>query len=236
MILSIDIETKSSVDLAKCGVYKYTEDKSFEILLIAYAFDDEEVSVIDIKCGDLIPSRVREAILNPKIIKSAFNANFERICLSKYLNTYLKPESFECSQVKALSLGLMPGLDNVANILDLDIRKAKEGKSLIKYFNTHPPSSDLSKWEAFKNYCKTDCEIEIEIRKKLSKYKLSEKELKLYHIDQRINDRGILVDKDLIDSAININNYYEDILKAKLKELTNIDNIKSVGQVKNKIR
>ena len=202
MILSIDIETKSSVDLAKCGVYKYTEDKSFEILLIAYAFDDEEVSVIDIKCGDLIPSRVREAILNPKIIKSAFNANFERICLSKYLNTYLKPESFECSQVKALSLGLMPGLDNVANILDLDIRKAKEGKSLIKYFNTHPPSSDLHKWEAFKNYCKTDCEIEIEIRKKLSKYKLSEKELKLYHIDQRINDRGILVDKDLIDSAI----------------------------------
>ena len=233
MILSIDIETKSSVDLAKCGVYKYTEDKSFEILLIAYAFDNEPVSVIDIKCGDLIPSRVREAILNPKIIKSAFNANFERICLSKYFNTYLKPESFECSQVKALSLGLMPGLDNVANILDLDIRKAKEGKSLIKYFNTHPPSSDLHKWEAFKNYCKTDCEIEIEIRKKLSKYKLSEKELKLYHIDQRINDRGILVDKDLIDSAININNYYEDILKAKLKKLTNIDNIKSVVQVKN---
>ena len=233
MILSIDIETKSSVDLAKCGVYKYTEDKSFEILLIAYAFDNEPVSVIDIKCGDLIPSRVREAILNPKIIKSAFNANFERVCLSKYFNTYLEPESFECSQVKALSLGLMPGLDNVANILDLDIRKAKEGKSLIKYFNTHPPSSDLKKWEAFKNYCKTDCEIEIEIRKKLSKYKLSEKELKLYHIDQRINDRGILVDKDLIDSAININNYYEDILKAKLKKLTNIDNIKSVVQVKN---
>ena len=89
MILSIDIETKSSVDLAKCGVYKYTEDKSFEILLIAYAFDDEEVSVIDVKNGDIIPSRVREAILNPKIIKSAFNANFERICLSKYFNTLI---------------------------------------------------------------------------------------------------------------------------------------------------
>ena len=213
IILAVDIETKSSVDLTKCGVYAYTEAKDFEILLIAYAFDDEPVSVIDIKSGDLIPSRVKKALLNPKIIKSAFNANFERVCLSKYFNVYLKPESFECSQVKALSLGLMPGLDNVAKILSLDIRKDKEGKNLIKYFNVKSPDSDLNKWKAFKNYCKLDCEIEIQIRKKLSKYKQSEKEMDIYFIDPIINDRGILVDKNLIDSAININTYYEEILK-----------------------
>lgn len=232
MILAIDIETRSRVDLTKCGVYAYTESKDFEILLIAYAFDDEEVSVIDIKCGDEIPSRVRDAILNPQITKSAFNANFERICLSKYLNTYLKPESFECSQVKALSLGLMAGLDNVAKVLNLDIRKDKEGKSLIKYFQVNNPEDDLEKYNSFKNYCKLDCEIERQIRKKLDKYKINDKEKSLYHIDQRINDRGILVDKNLIHSAININNYYEDILKQKLKKRTHIENIKSVAQVK----
>jgi DNA polymerase len=132
MIMSIDIETKSSVDLAKCGVYAYAQDKDFEILLLAYAFDDEEVSVIDLAKNKLIPSRIKEAILNPNIIKYAFNANFERVCLSKYFNTKLTPESFRCSQAMALRLGLSHGLQNVSEILDLDVKKDKEGRALIK--------------------------------------------------------------------------------------------------------
>ncbi len=232
MIMSIDIETKSSVDLAKCGVYAYAQDKNFEILLLAYAFDDEEVSVIDLANDKLIPSRVKEAILNPNIIKYAFNANFERVCLSKYFNTKLNPESFRCSQAMALRLGLSHSLQNVSEILDLDVKKDKEGKALIKYFNSHSPNDDLLKWESFKNYCKTDCIVERHIRNKLDKYETTDFEKQIYILDQKINDRGVTIDTNLIDKAINLNLHNEKILKEKLKNLTNIDNIKSPAQVK----
>lgn len=232
MILSIDIETKSSVDLTKCGVYPYSEDKNFKILLIAYAFDDEEVSVIDLEKGEQLPGRLSQAILDPKITKYAFNANFERVCLSKYLNTYLEPKSFKCTQAMALRLGLPYSLDSVSEILNLDVKKDKEGKSLIKYFNNHNPSDDLVKWEKFKNYCKRDCIVERDIRRKLEKYKTTPFEEEVYIIDQKINDRGVSIDKKLIDKAIELNLYSEKILKEKLKTLTNIDNIKSPSQVK----
>lgn len=232
MILSIDIETESSVDLTKCGVYPYSEDKNFKILLIAYAFDDEEVNVIDLENREQLPSRVRQAILNPKIIKYAFNANFERVCLSKYLNTYLEHKSFKRTQAMALRLGLPYSLENVSEVLKLDIKKDKEGKSLIKYFNNHNPSDDLIKWEKFKNYCKTDCIVERDIRKKLEKYKTTPFEEEIYILDQKISDRGVNIDKKLIDKAIELNLYSEKILKEKLKSLTNIDNIKSPTQVR----
>ena len=232
MIMSIDIETKSSIDLTKCGVYAYSEDKNFEILLLAYAFDDEEVSVVDLANNHPLPSRVKDAILNPNIIKYAFNANFERVCLSKYLNTKLDIKSFRCSQAMALRLGLAHGLQNVGEILDLEIKKDKVGKSLIKYFNTNKPSDDLVKWEQFKNYCKTDVIVERNIRKKLDKYEITNFEKQLYTLDQKINDRGVFIDTDLIDKAIDLNLYNEKILKDKLKDLTNIDNIKSPAQVK----
>lgn len=233
MILSIDIETKSKVDLAKCGVYAYCQDESFEILMMAYAFDDEEVQVIELTDTNSLPSRIKHALLDKTIIKYAFNANFERICLSKYLNTYLHPESFRCTQALSLRLGLPYSLDSVAAVLKLDIQKDKEGKSLIKYFNTHNKEDDLEKWEKFKNYCKIDCIVERNIRKKLEKYNTNNFEEELYTLDQIINDRGVYIDNHLIDKAINLNIYNEEILTQKLKNTTNIENIKSSNQVKN---
>ena len=233
MILSLDIETKSNVDLAKSGVYKYCEDDSFEILMISYAFDDEEVEVIELVNGQVLPSRIKEALLDDNIIKYAFNANFERVCLSKYLNTYLSPKSFRCTQALSLRLGLPHSLDGVAKILDLEVQKDKEGKSLIKYFATNNKDSDIIKWEKFKNYCKMDCIVEREIRKKLEKYKTTPFEESIYTLDQVINDRGVRVDSVLVDKAISLNTYNEEILTKKLKDSTNIENIKSSTQVKN---
>ncbi len=232
MILSLDIETKSKVDLAKCGVYNYIEDEDFEILLLAYAFDDEEVEVIELCNNQSLPSRVKQALLDTNIIKYAFNANFERVCLSKYLNTNLSIESFRCTQSMSLRLGLASSLDKVANILNLDIQKNKEGKELIKYFNKHNKEDNLDKWERFKDYCKTDCIVERKVRKILENYKSTEIEEKVYTLDQIINDRGVSIDEKLIDKAIKLNNYNVEILSNKLKKLTNIDNLKSTVQFK----
>lgn len=131
--LSIDIETYGSIDLTKSGVYKYTQN-DFEILLIAYAYDDEEIKIIDLKNNEKIPENLKKDILDERIIKTAFNANFERVCLSKYFNTYLSPKMFRCTQVHALYLGLPHGLDNVAKSLRLKEQKLEEGKSLIRFF------------------------------------------------------------------------------------------------------
>lgn len=236
MILSIDIETKSNIDLSKSGVYTYCEDESFEILMIAYAFDDEEVEVVELVNGNSLPSRVKKALLDKTVIKYAFNANFERICLSKYLNTYLHPESFRCTQALALRLGLAYSLDSVAKILELEVQKDKEGKSLIKYFNTHKPEDNPGKWEKFKNYCKLDCIVERNIRKKLENYKATTFEENIYTLDQVINDRGVTIDNTLINNAIKLNSYNEEILISKLKRDTNIENIKSSNQVKNYLK
>ena len=242
--LSIDIETYSSIDLTKSGVYKYIQN-DFEILLIAYAYDDEEIKIIDLKNNEKIPEKLKEDILDENIIKTAFNANFERVCLSKYFNTYLSPKMFRCTQVHALYLGLPHGLENVAKSLRLKEQKLEEGKSLIRFFNKREnldlltsnnenikKGEVLKKYEEFKKYCIHDVQVERSIRKILEKVKLPESEQKLWQLDQEINDRGVLVDSKLLNNAIYYDNYFKNILIEKLKTITNINNPKSNNQMK----
>ena len=242
--LSIDIETYSSIDLTKSGVYKYIQN-DFEILLIAYAYDDEEIKIIDLKNNEKIPEKLKEDILDENIIKTAFNANFERVCLSKYFNTYLSPKMFRCTQVHALYLGLPHGLENVAKSLRLKEQKLEEGKSLIRFFNKREnldlltsnnenikKGEVLKKYEEFKKYCINDVRVERSIRKVLEKVKLPESEQKLWQLDQEINDRGVLVDSKLLNNAIYYDNYFKNILIEKLKTITNINNPKSNNQMK----
>ena len=242
--LSIDIETYSSIDLTKSGVYKYIQN-DFEILLIAYAYDDEEIKIIDLKNNEKIPEKLKEDILDENIIKTAFNANFERVCLSKYFNTYLSPKMFRCTQVHALYLGLPHGLENVAKSLRLKEQKLEEGKSLIRFFNKREnldlltsnnenikKGEVLKKYEEFKKYCINDVKVERSIRKILEKVKLPESEQKLWQLDQEINDRGVLVDSKLLNNAIYYDNYFKNILIEKLKTITNINNPKSNNQMK----
>ena len=230
MKLSIDIETKSGIDLTKCGVYNYIENENFEILLVAYAFDDNEVEVIDLT-KDTLPKKLLDALINEDVVKYAFNANFERVCLGKYLGVNLPINSFKCTQAMSLRLGLSHSLESVSEILNLDVKKDKEGKALIKYFNTHSKDDDFNKWEKFKSYCKNDVIVERAIRSKVE-INSNDFEDKLYVIDQKINDRGVYVDNLLIDKAISLSSYNEELLKDKLKNLTNIENIKSTIQVK----
>ena len=242
--LSIDIETYSSIDLTKSGVYKYIQN-DFEILLIAYAYDDEEIKIIDLKNNEKIPEKLKEDILDENIIKTAFNANFERVCLSKYFNTYLSPKMFRCTQVHALYLGLPHGLENVAKSLRLKEQKLEEGKSLIRFFNKREnldlltsnnenikKGEVLKKYEEYKKYCINDVKVERSIRKILEKVKLPESEQKLWQLDQEINDRGVLVDSKLLNNAIYYDNYFKNILIEKLKTITNINNPKSNNQMK----
>ena len=232
-ILSIDIETVFSKDLSKCGVYSCCEDKEFHILLFAYAFDNEEVKIIDFTKNEKLPKEVLEALLDDNIIKSAFNANFERICISAYLNLYLSPKSWKCSQVHALSLGLPPSLERVGDVLCLKNKKLKSGKNLIKFFNKgNSPKDYPQKWEEFKNYCIMDVKCEREIREKLSKFPLSNEEELLYELDQEINDRGIGVDIDFVKEALICHENYKKIIKEKLYNLTKLDNVNSICQMK----
>ena len=232
-ILSIDIETVFSKDLSKCGVYSCCQDKEFHILLFAYAFDNEEVKIIDFTKNEKLPKEVLEALLDDNIIKSAFNANFERICISAYLNLYLSPKSWKCSQVHALSLGLPPSLERVGDVLCLKNKKLKSGKNLIKFFNKgNSPKDYPQKWEEFKNYCIMDVKCEREIREKLSKFPLSNEEELLYELDQEINDRGIGVDIDFVKEALICHENYKKIIKEKLYNLTKLDNVNSICQMK----
>lgn len=232
-ILSIDIETVFSKDLSKCGVYSCCQDKEFHILLFAYAFDNEEVKIIDFTKNEKLPKEVLEALLDDNIIKSAFNANFERICISAYLNLYLSPKSWKCSQVHALSLGLPPSLERVGDVLCLKNKKLKSGKNLIKFFNKgNSPKDYPQKWEEFKNYCIMDVKCEREIREKLSKFPLSNEEELLYELDQEINDRGIGVDINFVKEALICHENYKKIIKEKLYNLTKLDNVNSICQMK----
>lgn len=246
--LSIDIETYSSIDLTKSGVYKYTQN-DFEILLIAYAYDDEEIKIIDLKNNEKIPENLKKDILDERIIKTAFNANFERVCLSKYFNTYLSPKMFRCTQVHSLYLGLPHGLDNVAKSLRLKEQKLEEGKSLIRFFmkkenldlltsskESIKKTEAIKKYEDFKKYCINDVRVERSIRKVLEKVKLPESEQKLWELDQEINDRGVLVDINLLKNAIYYDNIFKSNLIEKLKLITNINNPKSNNQMKDYLK
>ena len=236
-VLGIDIETHCDKDLAKCSVYSYIEDKSFEILLFAYAFDDEEVRVVDIKNGECIPDFVVDAIYDENIIKTAFNANFERICLNKYFNKEIPIEYFRCTMVNALYLGLPASLEKLGQVLNLKDKKLEEGKNLIKIFSTSKgkrlyKEDDLKLWNDFKEYCKRDVEVERDIRNIFKNYPIPDTEQKLWVMDQCINDRGILIDYLLIDRCLELNSVNNDILKDKLKSISNIKNPNSSKEVK----
>ena len=245
-ILSIDIETFSSVDLTKCGVYKYTESEDFEILLFAYAFDDEDIKIIDLAQGEKLPKEVIEAIYSTNVIKSAFNAQFERVCLSRYFSMELPIEQWRCSMVHSLTLGLPGSLENVAKCLNLKTQKMDEGKNLIRYFSIpckpnksndgrtrNLPSHNKEKWELFKEYCKRDVEVEREIRRKIENFNMTDKELRLWHLDQKINDCGVNVDRELVKNAIKCDEEYQRELMKEALNLTKLENPNSPTQLKN---
>jgi DNA polymerase len=244
-LLAIDIETYSSRDITKCGVYAYTEAEDFEILLFAYAYDEGEVKLIDLASGEKLPQSIIEDLTSVKVIKTAFNANFERICLSAHLKKEMPPEQWRCSAVKALELGLPTNLEGVAKCLKLTEQKMAEGKSLIRYFsmpcsstksngfrNRNLPKDDSEKWELFKSYCKQDVEVERNIRNLLVKYEIAESEQKLWCLDQSINDRGVRVDRELINHAIACDLKYQEELKNEAIALMGIKNPKSAAQMK----
>lgn len=245
--LSIDIETYSDLDIKKVGVYRYVDSANFEILLFAYAFDNEEVKVIDLVNDEELPKEVIEALNDNKVIKSAFNANFERTAISKFLNINLKPNEWSCTMIKALTLGLPGSLDSVSKALKFneDKQKMKEGKALIQYFckpckatkvnkgrTRNLPIHDMEKWNKFKEYCKQDVVVEREIRSKLSKYKTTEREIKLWYLDQRINDTGIKVDTELIENAIECDKRYTEKLTKEAIKITGLNNPNSPAQLK----
>lgn len=243
--LAIDIETFSDIDLVKCGVYNYTESPNFEIILFAYAFDSEEVKVIDLLSGEEIPAEVISAIQSEKIIKTAFNAQFERVCLSRHLNLKLSANSWQCTAVQSAMLGLPLSLEGVGVVLNLQEKKMKEGKELIRYFSIPAKPSKSNgertrnlpihapeKWERFKNYCKRDVEVERSIREKLKNYPVSGKEQELYILDQKINDRGVLVDLIIVKNAIECDTSYRDSAISEAKRISGLENPNSVPQIK----
>lgn len=245
MELSVDIETFSSVDLVKCGVYAYTNANDFEILLFAYSIDDEEIKIIDLASGEKLPKEIVEALEDDDVIKTAFNANFERTSLSKYLNKRLKPKAWRCTAVQAAMLGLPLSLEGVGAVLGLEKQKMREGKELIRYFCMpckptktnnmrirNLPIHAQDKWELFKTYCKRDVIVEKAIKVKIIKYPIPEKEQAYYELDQKINDKGIFIDSKLVRQAIECDKILKEENTIKAQNITGLDNPNSVAQLK----
>ena len=263
--LSIDIETYSDVSLGKCGVYKYAESPTFEILLFGYAVDGGEVKTIDLAQGERLPPELIDALVSDEVVKWAYNANFERVCLSRYLRDmeisldpffddhplsmkrarFLSPKSWRCSMVWASTMGLPRSLEGVGAVLGLEKQKLTEGKDLIKYFcvpcaptksnggrTRNLPRDALNRWEAFKRYNIRDVETEMGIKERLSKFPVPDFVWDEYHIDQEINDRGVRLDMDLVEKAIELDTRSRAELTAAMKELTSLDNPNSVQQMK----
>ncbi len=244
-ILEADIESFSDVDLIKCGVYAYADSPAFEILLFAYSFDGGETQIIDLAQGEKLPAEVEEAIFDVSVTKTAYNANFERTCLSKHFGRYIPPESWHCSAVQAAMLALPRSLEDVGRVLGLDEQKMKEGKELIRYFcvpckptkanggrTRNLPCHAPEKWELFKTYCKRDVDVEKSIRRKLHNFPIPESEMELYRLDQRINDRGVLVDMGLVEQAIACERLHKEVVTKRAYELTGLENPNSVAQLK----
>lgn len=245
--LSIDIETYSSENLAKCGVYRYCQSPDFEVLLFGYSADGGPVKVIDLANGEAIPDEILCALVDDKVIKWAFNAQFERICLSRYLGgtigTYMNPTSWRCTMVWAATLGLPLSLEGVGAVLGLEKQKLKEGKDLIRYFCTpakskdgitfrHYPSDAPEKWETFKAYNLRDVETEMAIQDKLSKFPVSESEWRNYHLDQQINDRGIMLDMTMVRQAIACYDQFKRTHMEQARSVTGLENPNSPAQLK----
>ena len=259
--LSIDLETFSSVDLKKCGVYKYAESDDFEILLFGYSVDGSEVQVVDLAQGETIPEVVLSALTDETVTKWAFNAQFERVCLSRYLrdkginvnpsqtvkseSLFLNPSSWHCTMIWSATLGLPMSLENVGAVLGLDKQKLTEGKNLIKYFclpcnptkvnggrTRNKYFHDKEKWELFKSYNKRDVEVEMSIQEKLSRFPVPDFLWQEFYLDQTINDRGIGIDPLFVESAIKLDQEVKTHLMDELKHVTGLENPNSVLQMR----
>lgn len=259
--LSIDLETFSSVDLKKCGVYKYAESNDFEILLFGYSVDGSEVKVVDLAQGETIPEVVLSALTDETVTKWAFNAQFERVCLSRYLRDkginvnhgqtgkseglFLNPSSWHCTMIWSATLGLPMSLENVGAVLGLDKQKLTSGKNLIKYFclpcnptkvnggrTRNKYFHDKEKWELFKSYNKRDVEVEMSIQEKLSRFPVPDFLWQEFYLDQQINDRGIEIDSLFVESAIKLDQEVKTHLMDELKHITGLENPNSVLQMR----
>ena len=262
--LSLDLETKSSVDITKCGAYKYAESPDFEILLFGVSVDYGPITVYDLACGDTVPEEIIAALSNERVTKWAYNASFERVCLSVWLRryypqyfksysipgdpvqNYLDPTSWKCTMVWAAYNGLPLGLENVGAVLGFEKQKLKEGKDLIKYFccpckptkknggrTWNLPHHDPEKWELFKKYNERDVQVEMQIQERLKNYPVPNSVWDEYHLDQEINDRGIMIDQDMVAEAIRIDELSRTDLIARMQRKTGLENPNSVVQMKN---
>ena len=245
--LSIDIETFSPEPLAKCGVYRYCQAPEFEVLLFGYSVDSGPVQVVDLAAGERIPADVLAALTDPAVSKWAFNAQFERVCLSRYMGypvgRYLDPDSWYCTMVWSATLGLPLSLEGAGAVLGLEKQKLKEGKDLVRYFCTPAkvrdgsafrrlPADAPEKWAAFKAYNLRDVETEMSIQQKLSRFPVSQEEWDNYHLDQRINDRGILLDRTLVSQAIRCDERFKRTHLEQARSVTGLENPNSPAQLK----
>jgi len=243
--LGIDLETFSSVDLLKCGVYRYASSPDFEILLFGFSVDGGDVRVVDLACGEEIPADIIEALSDDSVIKWSYNNNFERVCLSNYFGTWFEPGSWRCTMVWAAYLGLPRSLEDVGAVLGLEKQKLSEGKELIRYFCTpckptkanggrtrNLPEHDREKWERFKAYNLRDVEAEMQIQQRLAKFPVPDFVWEEYWQDQEINDRGIGVDMGMVTQAIAMDGRSKAELSGAMQELTELENPNSVQQMK----
>lgn len=259
-MITIDIETRSDKDISKCGVYAYIDTPYFDILLFAYSIDEQPVQVVDMANGEEIPESILAALADENVVKRAFNCNFERVCLSKYLREnhpqyfqsysidedtvgdFLNPESWHCSMIHARTLGLPSSLAEFGKVLGIEQQKMTEGKALVKFFcvpydtvdgvpQFHNPKDYPDKWEIFKAYNKRDVEAELEIDRKLSRFPVPDFIWQEFYLDQEINDRGILVDMQLADKAICLDAEAKEELTTEMQRLTGVENPNSVYQL-----
>ena len=245
--LHIDIETYSPETLADCGVHRYAEHPEFRILLFAYAMDDAPVTVIDLASGMTLPAPIRRALTDPKVTKVAHNAAFERTCIGAMLDETLDPAQWECTMVQCARCGLPLSLGEAAKALGLEAQKMTEGKKLIKQFCTYhdapaglfgaqggpmQPNDDPKGWETFKEYCRMDVEVEREIDKALAWLVPTDTETELYALDQRINDRGVMIDRELVDNAVRMDTIYKARLNTEAQRITGLANPNSATQLR----
>lgn len=255
--LEIDLETRSDRDITKCGVYAYADSPYFAITLMSVAVDDGAVQLYDLANGDCVPDEILSALADESVIKRAFNVQFERVCLSRYLREeypqifrsysidadavgdYLSPVGWQCTMIHCRTLGLPSTLATAGAALKLEQQKMPEGKALIKYFcvpydtvdgvpQFHTPADAPDKWETFKAYNKQDVEAELAIDKRLSRFPVPDFIWEQFYLDQEINDRGIRVDMELVDAALTLDAQAKATLSAEMHRLTGIENPNSV--------
>ena len=237
--LGIDIETYSSNDLPSCGVYRYVEAPDFTILLFAYSIDNAPAVCCDFAMGEELPAEIIDALRDPAVVKTAFNAAFERICISHYFGwPLMEPAQWKCTMVRAARMGLPLSLGQCGEVLRLTEGKMKEGAALIRYFSVpnrgkrHLPADAPDKWEVFKQYCIRDVDTEQQILKKVRRLEPAEFDELLYNYDQRINDRGVLLDRQLAENAARFDDEYKAHLFAEAQQLTGMENPNSPAQIK----